>query len=58
MKTMVFPVKMATMARDNIEVNKLLKLKPGPTDLFYPTLPTYEEDFEGETDNEARNREQ
>ena len=49
---------MAIMARDSIEVDKLLKLKPQPTDLFYPTLPTYEEEFEGETDDEARNREQ
>ena len=46
------------MARDSIEVDKLLKLKPQPTDLFYPTLPTYEEEFEGETEDEARNREQ
>ena len=44
------------MARDSIEVDKFLKLKPQPTDLFYPTLPTYE--FEGETEDEARNREQ
>ena len=41
-----------------IEVDKILKLKPGPTDLFYPTLPTYEEEFESETDVEARNRDQ
>ena len=33
-------------------------MKPQPTDLFYPTLPTYEEEFEGETEDEARNREQ
>ena len=46
------------MTRDSIEVEKLLKLKPQPTDLFYPTLPTYEEEFEGETEDEARNREQ
>ena len=46
------------MTRDSIEVDKLLKLKPQPTDLFYPTLPTYEEEFEGETEDEARNREQ
>ena len=51
-------LKMAIMARDSIEVDKLLKLKPQPTDLFYPTLPTYEEEFEGETEDEARNREQ
>ena len=41
-------IKMAIMARDNIEVDKLLKLKPQATDLFYPTLPTYEDEFEGE----------
>ena len=46
------------MARDSIEVHKLLELKPQPTDLFYPKLPTYEEEFEGETDDDARNREQ
>ena len=51
-------LKMAIMARDSIEVDKLLKLKPQPTDLFYPTLPTYEEEFEGETEDGARNREQ
>ena len=51
-------LKMAIMARDSIEVDKLLKLKPQPTDLFFPTLPTYEEEFEGETEDEARNREQ
>ena len=51
-------LKMAIMARDSIEVGKLLSLKPQPTDLFYPTLPTYEEEFEGETEYEARNREQ
>ena len=46
------------MARDSIEVEKLLKLKPQPTDIFFPTLPTYEEEFEGETEDEERNREQ
>ena len=51
-------LKMTIMARDRIEVDKLLKLKPQPTDLFYPTLPTYEEEFEGETEDEARNTEQ
>ena len=51
-------LKMAILARDSIEVDKLLKLKPQPTDLFYPTLPTYEAEFEGETEDEARNREQ
>ena len=49
---------MAILARDSIELDKLLRLKPQPPDLFYPTLPTYEEEFEGETDDEAKNREQ
>ena len=48
----------AIFTRDSIEVDKLLRPKPQPTDLFYPSLPTYEEEFEGETDGEARNREQ
>ena len=48
---------MAILARDNIEVDKLLKLKPHATDLFHHTLPTNEDDFEGETDKEARHRE-
>ena len=46
------------MARDSIEVDKLLRLKQQPTDLLYPTLPTYKEDLEGETEDEDRNREQ
>ena len=49
---------MAIMALDNIEADKLLKLKPQPTDLFYPTLPKYEDEIEGETDEKARHREQ
>ena len=48
-------LKMAIMARDSIEVDKLLRLKPQPTDFFYPTLLTYEEEFEGEKEDEARN---
>ena len=43
---------MAIMARDSIELYKLFKLKPRPTDLFYHTIPTYEAEFEGETDDE------
>ena len=51
-------LKMAIMARDSIDVNKLLRLKPQPIDLYYRTLPTNEEGFEGDTDAEARHREQ
>ena len=51
-------LKMAIMARDNLVVDKLLKLKPTKAELFYPTLPTYEDAFEGETEDEERQREQ
>ena len=51
-------LKMAIMARDNIKLDKLLKLKQQPADLFYPPHPTYEEELEGETDEEGRKREQ
>ena len=40
-------LKMAIMARDNLQVDKLLKMKPTRAELFYPTLPTYEDAFEG-----------
>ena len=46
------------MARDNLVVDKLLKLKPTRAEHFYPTLPTYEGAFEGETADEKRQREQ
>ena len=46
------------MARDNLLIDKLLKLKPTRAELFYPTLPIYEEPFEGEPDDEQRQREQ
>ena len=50
-------LKMAIMARDNLQVDKLLKLKPTRAELFYPILPTYE-DALGETEDEERQREQ
>ena len=49
---------MIIMARDNLQVDKLLKLKPSRTELPYPTLPTYEEPFVGETADEERQRDQ
>ena len=51
-------LKMAIMARDNLQVDKLLKLKPTRAELFYPTLPAYEDALEGETEDEERQREQ
>ena len=50
-------LKMAIMARDNLQDDKLLKLKPTRAEL-YPTLPTYENALEGETKDEERQREQ
>ena len=46
------------MARDNLVVGKLLRLKPTQAELFYPTLPTNEDPFEGETLDEDGQREQ
>ena len=51
-------LKMAIMARDNLQVDKLLKLKPARTELPYPTIPAYEELFDGETVDEERQRDQ
>ena len=51
-------LKMAITARDNLQVDKLLKFKPSRTELPYPTLPTYEEPFDGETADEERQRNQ
>ena len=50
--------KMAVMAQHNIEVEKLLRLKPARTELFYPTMPTLEEELDNETREEAKQREQ
>ena len=46
--------KMAVMAQHNIEVEKLLRLKPARTELFYPTMPTLEEELDNETREESR----
>ena len=51
-------LKMAIKARDNLQVGKLLKLKPARTELPYSTLPTYEEPFDGETVDKERQRDQ
>ena len=51
-------LKRAIRARDNLQVDQLLRLKPTRAELFYPTLPIYEEQFEGESDDEERQREE
>ena len=48
---------MVVMAQHNLEVDKLLRLKPWRRELFYPTMPTLEDEFENETQDEARQRE-
>ena len=53
-KQLFSSLKMAIMACDINEVDTLLKLKPQATGLFCASLPTYEDEFEGETDDEAR----
>ena len=50
--------KMAVMAQHILEVEKLLRLKPARTELFYPTMPKLEDEFEKATLDEARQREQ
>ena len=50
--------KMAVMAQHNIEVEKLLRLKPARTEIFYPTMPRLEEELDNETRGESRQREQ
>ena len=46
------------MARDNLQVDKLPKLKPTRTELHYPSLPNHEEPFDGETVNAERQKDQ
>ena len=57
-QTGIAKFKMAVMARHNLEVNKLLRLKPERAELFYLTMPTLEDEFENETIDEPRQREQ
>ena len=58
MEYVVRYTEMAIMARDNLQVDKLLKPKPTRAELFHPTLPTYKDAFDGETEDEERQREQ
>ena len=52
-QTWIATFKLAVMAQHNLEVDKLLRLKPARTDLFYPTMPTLEEKFEKQTTRHA-----
>ena len=56
-QTWLATFKLAVMAQHKLEVDKLLPLKPARTELFYPTMPTLDDEFENETLDEARQRE-
>ena len=49
--------KMAVMAKENMQVEQLLSNKPTINDLFYPTIPSYEERKENSNQGEDRKRE-
>ena len=48
---------MAVMAKENMHVDLLLRLKPTANDLFYPIMPTLEERIENKSEEENRKRE-
>ena len=48
--------KLAVMAKENLKVEKLLRTKPTPADLFYPAMPSLEDPRPNESDEEARKR--
>ena len=48
--------KLAVMAKENLKVDKLLRTKPTPADLFYPAMPSLEEQRPNETEEELRKR--
>ena len=48
--------KLAVMAKENLKVDKLLRTKPTPADLFYPAMPSFEEQRPNESEEEARKR--
>ena len=49
--------KMAVMARENMHVDLLLRLKPTTNDVFYPIMPTLEERIANTSEEENRKRE-
>ena len=46
--------KLAVMAKENLKVDKLLRTKPTPADLFYPAMPPLEEARQNESEEETR----
>ena len=56
-QTWLSTFKMAVMAKENMQVEQLLRNKPKLNDLFYPTIPSYEERIENSNEEEDRKRE-
>ena len=56
-QTLFCTFKMAVMAKENMHVDRLLRLKPTANNLFYPIMPTYEERIETTSEEENRKRE-
>ena len=48
--------KLAVLAKENLHVDQLSRLKPTAADLFYPTVPSYEDVIEGTNKEETRKR--
>ena len=48
--------KLAVMAKENLKVEKLLRTKPTPADLFYPAMPSLEDPRPDESEEESRKR--
>ena len=53
-QTLFCTFKMAVMAKENMHVYLLLRLKPTTNDLFYPIMPTLEERIENTSEEENR----
>ena len=45
--------KLAVMAKENIKIDKLLRRKPTPADLFYPAMPSLDETRPNESEEEG-----
>ena len=56
-QTLFSTFKMAVMAKENMQVEQLLRNKPTLNDLFYPTIPSYEKRKENSNEDKDRKRE-
>ena len=54
--TWISTLKLATMAKDSINVDSFLRQKPEAKDLLYPAEPSYEPPTENETQAQHRER--